>query len=280
VQVVAQTIKQLRAEWPAKGENVFRRVGIAVPGHVDVHTGRILWTPTHRELTDFPITEHILDQTGIEALADNDCNAGALSELWLSTGAKNDRSTNFIFLNVSDFGAGAGAVLNGEVYLGHDARFAAEVGHMIVDASGPRCRCERRGCWEMYVSNEASWRRLHPRVPFSVDGFTRLLASAQSGDARALANFQETARYLSLGISNIGFVFNPAVVIVAGRITAIWELIRQQVENEYGSSHLRYTIRPARLSADDSLLHGAVCLALRDTFARPKFGEMSESKSA
>jgi predicted NBD/HSP70 family sugar kinase len=280
VQVVGQTIKQLVAEWPAKGNNVFRRLGIAVPGHVDVDTGRILWTPTHRELTDFPITEHILNQTGIEALADNDCNAGALSELWLSTGEKKDRSTNFVFLNVSDFGAGAGAVLNGELYLGHDARFAAEVGHMIVDASGPLCRCERRGCWEMYISNEATWRRVHPRLPFTVDGFTNFLAAAQSGDARALSSFEETARYLSLGISNIGFIFNPAAVIVAGRITAVWDLIRARVENQCKSSRLRCAVRSARLSADDSLLHGAVCLALRDTFARPKFGEMSESKSA
>jgi predicted NBD/HSP70 family sugar kinase len=107
VQVVGQTIKRLQNDWPAKGSKAFRRVGIAVPGHVDVATGRILWTPTHRELSDFPITEHIFDQTGIEALADNDCNAGALSELWLSTGEKKDRSADFVFLNVSDFGAGA-----------------------------------------------------------------------------------------------------------------------------------------------------------------------------
>ena len=280
VQAIARTIRQLRRERPAGESKDFQRIGIAVPGHVDVRTGRILWAPTHSELSDFPITEQIREQTGIEALADNDCNAGALSELWLSTGEKKDRSADFIFLNVSDFGVGAGAVLNGEVYLGHDARFAAEVGHMIIDRQGPICRCERRGCWEVFISNYASWRRVYPRSPFTLEAFSELLAEARAGQRRALATFEETARYLSLGISNIGFAFNPSEIIVAGRITAIWKVIRSQVETEHASSHLTYSVRPARLSADDSLLHGAVCLALRHVFARPKFGEVSARKSA
>lgn len=280
VQAVSKSIQQLRKERPPDESEDFQRIGIAIPGHVDVSTGRISWTPTHPELSGFPITEQIYEQTGIEALADNDCNAGALSELWLSTGERKDRSTDFVFLNVSDFGAGAGAVLNGEVYLGHDAKFAAEIGHMAVDANGPLCRCQRRGCWELYISNDATWRRVRPRSPFTLEGFSDLLTEARAGKSRALSSVQETARYLSLGISNIGFAFNPAEVIVAGRITAIWDLIREQVENEYGSPHLGYSIRPAHLSADDSLLHGAVCLALRHVFARPKFGEVSASKSA
>lgn len=275
VQAVGQAIQKMADGARSKAGNHFRRIGIAVPGHVDVSRGRILWTPTHRELSDFPITDELLAHTGVSALADNDCNAGALSELWLSTEEKKDRSTDFVFLNVSDFGTGAGAVLNGEIYLGHDAHFAAEMGHMVVEPSGILCRCGRRGCWELYVSNEATWRRAHPRTPFTVEGFQAMLLAAKQGDRKALDSFRETANYLSLGISNIGFAFNPAEVIIAGRITAIWPLIREQVETGFGSPHLRYSIRPARLSADDSLLHGAVCLALRDTFARPKFGEVS-----
>ncbi len=275
VQAVAQAIQRLCDGSNLSKKSAFRRIGIAIPGHVDAPNGRILWTPTHEELNDFPIAEEIEKQTGIEALADNDCNVGALSELWLSNDEENDRSTDFIFLNVSDFGTGGGAVLNGEIYLGHDAHFAAEVGHMVVERSGPVCRCGRRGCWELYVSNEATWRRVHPRSPFSVEGFNEMLLAAKRGECRALTSVRETAAYLSLGISNIAFAFNPAEVIVAGRITAVWDLIREDLERLYGSSHLRYSVRPARLSADDSLLHGAVCLALRDTFARPKFGQIS-----
>jgi predicted NBD/HSP70 family sugar kinase len=274
VQAVARAIGRLQEERGRIGAPKFRRIGIAIPGHVDAPSGRILWTPTHKELADFPITREVFEQTGIEALADNDCNLGAVSELWLAKKENKERSANFFFLNVSDFGAGAGAVLNGEIYLGHDANFAAEVGHMVVQPDGVACNCGRRGCWERYVSNEATWRRVHPRTPFTVERFNEMLAAGLKGDVQALSGFRETARYLSLGISNIGYLFNPAEVIVAGRITAIWELLRADVERSYGSAQLGYSIRPARLSADDSLLHGAVCLALRDAFAKPKFGEM------
>ncbi len=273
VRAVQKAVLELREGREGENNGSFQRIGIAIPGHVNALTGQILWIPTHTELTGFPIAQEVQQQTGVDTVADNDCNVGALSELWLSTERKKDRSTDFIFLNVSDFGTGAGTVINGEAYLGHDAHFAAEVGHMVVEPSGPPCSCGRRGCWELYVSNNATWGRVHPRSPFTEKGFEELLAAARKGDEASLKSVRETARYLSLGLSNIGFAFNPAEVVIAGRITAAWDLIRDDLTKRYGSSHLQYAVRPARLSADDSLLHGAVCLALRETFAGPKFGQ-------
>jgi predicted NBD/HSP70 family sugar kinase len=272
VQKIGKAIGRLSKEALAN-RSVFRKIGVAVPGHADVQSGEIVWTPTHPELSGFPLAAEIVRHTDIPTVADNDCNAGALSELWLGAGEPNSGNPDFTFLNVSDFGTGAGVVLNGEVYRGHNSRFAAEVGHMVVEPEGPLCRCERHGCWELYVSNAATWRRVHPRSPFTVDGFSQMLLAASNGDPRALGAFAETARYLAVGISNIGFLFNPAEIIVAGRITAIWDLIRDVI-GQSNSSHLRYSVRPARLSADDSLLHGAVCLALHSIFARPEFGEV------
>jgi predicted NBD/HSP70 family sugar kinase len=274
VQAFGRAVKKPRAEAILKRCGEFRRIGIAVPGHVDAPTGRILWVPTHKELNGFPIADEMEAHTGIKTLADNDCNVGALSELWLSPG---QNQADFIFLNVSDFGTGAGVVSNREIYRGHNAHFAAEFGHMIVEPSGPPCRCGRSGCWEMFVSNEATWRRAYGETPFTIENFEGMLADAKGGERRALESFRETARYLSLGVSNMGFAFNPAEVIIAGRITAIWDLISDTIATRYGSPRLSCSIRPARLSADDSLLHGAICLALRDTFARPQFGELPAS---
>jgi predicted NBD/HSP70 family sugar kinase len=199
VHAVGRAAGRLREQGCA-GKLQFRRMGIAVPGHIDTSSGRILWTPTHSELSGFPITQEIFNLIGIPASGDNDCNAGALSELWLSAENKKDRSMDFVFLNVSDFGTGAGAVVNGEIYLGHDSHFAAEAGHMVVDADGPKCRCGRRGCWELYVSNNATWRRFRPRSEFTVPGFEGMLDAARAGDERALSAVRKTARFLSLGI--------------------------------------------------------------------------------
>ena len=62
---------------------------------------------------------------------------------------------------------------------------------------------------------------MNPRLRFSVERFEQMLASARAGEQVALSSFRVTAKDLSLGISNIGYMFNPAEVIVAGRITAI-----------------------------------------------------------
>jgi predicted NBD/HSP70 family sugar kinase len=247
----------------------YERVGIAIPGHVDARSGEILWTPTHPELNHFRITAAIENELGIPALADNDCNLGALSELWLST---RDGNSDFVFLNLSDYGVGAGVVINGEIYLGHNSRFAAEVGHMIVESSGLRCRCGQHGCWEMYVSNDATFRRCHPGSTFSEDAFGQMLSAASEGSKRASKAVDETARYLSLGLSNIRYLFNPYEIVVAGRITAVWELIQAALIDRSSGPGPLPRLRPARMSADDSLLHGAVCLALQATFAGPKFG--------
>jgi predicted NBD/HSP70 family sugar kinase len=272
VDAISKTIAGIRKDLRLRSSDCFRRIGISVPGHVDASSGRILWTPTHPELAGFPIAERISRQTGVPVLADNDCNVGALSELWRLTGEKPRRTIDFVFLNISDFGVGAGAVLNGQLYLGHDAHFAGEFGHMVVEPSGKACRCGRRGCWELYVSNEATWNRYRPRTPFTSERFDQILISAQTGDETAMKSLAQTARYISLGISNIGFALNPAEVVVAGRIAGVWGRIRRIIETAYGSPQLKYAIRPSSLSADDSLLHGAVCLALRDDFAAPKFG--------
>jgi predicted NBD/HSP70 family sugar kinase len=265
VSAVARRVREI-------GQDV-QRIGVAAPGHVHAATGRILWTPTHPEFSDFPIAEELSRATGIPVLADNDCNAGTLSELWLRTEKKHGRRPDFVFLNVSDFGTGAGAVVNGELCLGHDGHFAAEFGHMVVAPGGIQCGCGRRGCWEQYVSNFATWQRFHPRTPYTEDKFAELETAARAGDKRALDSIAETAHYLSLGISNIGYVLNPAEIVVAGRITAVWDLIERDVAQAYGSPQLRCDVRPASLSADDSLLHGTVCLALSRTFATPHFGE-------
>lgn len=258
-------------EWPK--DYAARCMGISIPGHVDPSTGSIVWVPTHAELNGLPIGEIMTAQTGIPTLVDNDCNLGALSELWLTTAQTREKSGDFVFLNVSDFGTGAGVIVDGEIYRSGDGHFAAEMGHMVVDRNGPLCSCGRRGCWELYVSNNATWRRVHPKRPYTEQGLLQLFTRARDSDQRARASLMETADYLSLGISNIAFAFNPAEVVLAGRLTAAWDLIEARVKKSFASSRLNLNIRPAHLSADDSLLHGAVCLALRDVFSGPKFGQ-------
>jgi predicted NBD/HSP70 family sugar kinase len=273
VQHAGNAMAQAAREIGLRGAERFRRIGISVPGLVDAR-GKILWTPTHPELTDFPLSERIEADTGVAAVAENDADACALSELWLTDGDPISARPDFVVLNVGDFGAGCGVVIDGHIYFGHNGQFAGEFGHMVIEASSKEvCRCGRRGCWELFVTNQATWRRYRPRSSFRAERFEEMLTLAQMGDTAALQAVREMADHLALGLSNIGFAFNPAEIVISGRIARVWNLIRPALEHAHRAPQLRYRVRVARLGDDDLMLHGAVCLALREKFAIPRFGE-------
>ncbi len=76
----------------------------------------------------------------------NDANAAAIAEF--SRGGHDYH--NLAVVKIGS-GVGAGFVLNGQPFEGEHAG-AGEIGHLVVDANGPPCRCGHRGCLETYLA--------------------------------------------------------------------------------------------------------------------------------
>ncbi|WP_321477232.1 ROK family transcriptional regulator [uncultured Paludibaculum sp.] len=249
----------------------FQHVGVSVPGLVNAESGEVLWLPALPEYAGFPLATAIQDVVGVPVTADNDCNLGALADLWLSA-EEIAGLQNFVFLEIGAIGVGAGLILGREVYHGHDGRFAAEFGHMIVDPGGPQCRCGRQGCWELFVCGQAAWQRYRGSEPFDANSMPTLLAEARQGAPDAMRALEETARYLSIGISNIVLALNPELIVIAGEITAAWDMVGPMIENKFAPSKIAIRVRPASLSPEDLFLQGAISLALNNAFAKPRIG--------
>jgi predicted NBD/HSP70 family sugar kinase len=83
---------------------------------------------------------------------------------------------------------------------------------------------------------------------------------------------ETTARYIALGASNITFALNPSTIVLAGQITKVWRLIEKTLESAFSSPRIKMAVRPPRFVAEDSLLHGAVWLALSRAYMMPQFG--------
>lgn len=264
---LVKTINHIREE----SGNDFRRVGISVPGMVRADPGEVLIFPSLPEYAGFEITREVGEVAGAPAVAENDCNAGALAELWMNEGEVAGVK-DFVFVEIGDVGVGAGLILNGELYGGHDRTWVGEFGHMIVDPSGPECGCGRHGCWELYVADRATWRRYEPQTEYTSSRFENLIQLAKNGDGRAVSAFRKTAEYISLGLSNIVFGLNPQRVLLAGEITRVWGLIQQTIEGAHSSSSMRFRVYPARFNPDVLSLQGAVVLALQDVYAPPELG--------
>jgi len=253
-------------------------VGVVVPGMVDLAAGRVLHAPT-LAWRDVNLRDPLAAALGIPVQIENSGKACALAQLW-ATRSDVGASGNSVFVSVSD-GVGVGVIVNGELLRGRH-NTAGEFAHVPLSIDGPRCSCGATGCWEAYVSNIATLsryfgRNMADKKPRSSEtaSFTieDLIARARSGDAKALATINSTARYLGLGLASIINALDPARVYIGGEITTAWSLIepiaraalRERVLTEFGAA-TEIHIVPA---ADHPRLRGAVALVAAPAFAAP-----------
>jgi len=182
-----------------------------------------------------------------------------------------------VFVSVSD-GVGVGVVVNGELLRGRH-NIAGEFAHMPLSIDGPRCSCGAVGCWEAHISNLATLTRYFGRAPqlataadqaFTIDD---LIARARSGDGKAIAALQASARYLGLGLGAIVNIIDPDCVFIGGEITTAWDLIESTVR----SALAERALTPAASTTDIVVvsaeehprLRGAAMLVAAPAFAAP-----------
>lgn len=257
-------------------------IGLVVPGMVDQRTGRILNAPA-LGWRGVDIRAKLAAATGLPVHVENSGRACALAQLWPEHGEAT-AGHSFVYINVSD-GVGLGIVVNGELLRGRD-HIAGEFGHMPLNLDGPRCMCGANGCWEAYTSNLATVSRyfgwsLSKHSPKSLKDAERssftvldLVARARSGDAKALAALQDTARFLGLGMSTIINTINPDGIYLAGEITTAWDLIESIVRKAIAERALTEAAArtPLRVTPtqEHPRLRGAAALIAAPTFAAPR----------
>jgi predicted NBD/HSP70 family sugar kinase len=257
-------------------------IGVVVPGMVDQPTGKILNAPT-LGWRGVEIRTQLAAATGLPVHLENSGRACALAQLWLEQGGASG-GHSFVYISVSD-GVGTGVVVNGELLRGRD-HIAGEFGHMPLNLDGPRCMCGASGCWEAYTSNLATLSRyfgwnlskLSPKAlrDKKADSFTvlDLVARARTGDAKAIAAVQATARFLGLGLAAIVNIINPDCIYLAGEITTAWDLIEDSVRDAMSERTLTEAAArtPLKVTSthEHTRLRGAAALIAAPTFAAPR----------
>jgi len=252
-------------------------VGVAVPGMTDPGSGRVLNAPT-LGWRDVDLKDALSAATALPVQIENSGRACALGQVWATRGGGHEG--NLAFVSVSD-GIGVGIVINGEIVRGRH-NIAGEFAHVPISVDGPRCTCGATGCWEAYVSNLATLSRYFGRnqndsKPISVENATftieDLISRARSGDAKALAALQSTARYLGLGLASIVNAVDPGRIYIGGEIIAAWDLIEPAVKTALAERALtvpagRTEIRTVSVD-EHPRLRGAAALLAAPAFAAP-----------
>src|SRR5438874_4987780 len=121
-------------------------VGVGAPGAVDTENGRVIFAP-NLEWKDVPLKKALEKQLGAPVFLENDCNICTLG-VYETELKRKPKDVVGIFLGT---GIGAGLILNGEIYSGFN-RTAGEIGHMVLEVSGPKCACGNNGCFEALAS--------------------------------------------------------------------------------------------------------------------------------
>ncbi|MGH9451623.1 MAG: ROK family protein [Terriglobia bacterium] len=192
----------------------FEGIGIACPGPVDPLTGIIGDVGTLPGWEGGNLMSAFGRIFGLRVAVENDADAAALAEANLGA-AKGGRCV--IYITVST-GIGGGIILSGELYRGV-AGAHPELGHQIIDTSGPLCYCKARGCWESLASGPAmaAWVREHGS---GAGEFTaaEICALAREGDELARRAVEREGYYLGLGLANLITLFCPDTIILGGGV--------------------------------------------------------------
>jgi glucokinase len=227
-------------------------IGVGVTGLVDFAAGTLRYTP-NLPFRDVPLRDRIQEATGVPCLVDNDANVAAWGEFRAGAG----RGTTDMLMVTVGTGIGGGIVAGGRMFRGAHG-FGAEIGHVIVDPSGPLCGCGNRGCLEQMAAGRAIDRLGRDAAeanPASVmvqlaggdaGAVTGLLVvqAAKQGDTVAIAVLAEVGRRLGAGIAGMINVLDPQIVVVGGGAISAGELLLAPAREVVRTAILAPQFRP------------------------------------
>lgn len=198
-------------------------VGVALPGLVRATDGFVLFAP-HLGWDNTAVTSLLSDATGLNVVALNDANCGAIAEAIYGSARG---SGLVVYLNSGASGIGSGIVLDGRLVTGEGGH-AGEFGHTLVNSHGRECRCGSRGCLETEVRRDL-FLEAAGVADVTSDDMPALLAAAW-GDAShpAHAELQKQVDYLGVAVRTIVNALNPRLIVLGGYLAHVLAVIGEE----------------------------------------------------
>lgn len=226
-----------------------RAIGMVMPGYMNRERTRLLMAANLPTLSGTDFLDLIRRSQSLPMVFDADCNAAAVGEYRFGAG----RGVERLIVVTVGTGIGGGVLLNGEIprIFNH---IAGSLGHVIVDARGPRCACGGQGCVEARASGRAL-ERLAGELA-DAEPKSRLAAlraehgrltgveigqALAGGDAMATRAVREAGWWLGAGIAAWSAIYAPQKVLIGGGIIGLGEPYLEAVRaglREVGQPHL------------------------------------------
>jgi glucokinase len=193
-------------------------IGIGCTGPVDPFSGligNVDFLPGWEEKNPVELLSRFF---GLQVAMENDADASALGECRWGLG----KGKGTVLCVTVGTGIGGGLVVDGRLFRGV-AGSHPEIGHHVVDPSGPLCFCGADGCWEVLAAGPAmeAWAKANAPMdhPHLQDlSAKRLCELALAEDPLAQRAVAREAHYLGLGIANLVTLFAPDRIVLGGSV--------------------------------------------------------------
>ncbi|HSB74619.1 MAG TPA: ROK family protein [Terriglobales bacterium] len=213
-----QRIIELLHECERSAGEKLKGIGVGSTGPIDPRTGIFGTVDNLPGWKGSNLKQPLEREFGVPVAIENDADAAALGEACWGAGWGKNR---FIYITIST-GIGGGLVFDGELYRGvNDSH--PELGHMVVEASGPVCYCGARGCWEWMAAGPAmvTWMRENApagaKLPEDLSA-KEICRLAEQGDALAGKAVEREGYYLGVGLANLVTMYCPDAIALGGGV--------------------------------------------------------------
>ena len=247
------------------GKRPLLSVGVAAPGLVDIHTGRVMRYPLLKNFDDVPVREIFARRFKAPVFVEHNIYTLTLAEMVRGGG----RGLSDVLCLVVRSGVGLGIVIGGRIHRGV-AEQAGRVGlTRFPHPDGPQMMTDlvsATGIAQRAVALSRAARRRGSR------GLTleEIVRAADSGDRNLRGLLEGTGRTLGLLLANLANLFAPQRIILAGEVPNCSPILRHDMEHEYRRFLLSelgkgVTVADSGLEGFGSAL-GAACLGFLRRF--------------
>lgn len=192
-------------------ESQIAGIGVAIAG---TFTGGLLDWSANLGLHSVDFGSLLAEHTTKPISLLNDARAAGLAEALVGGGV----GAHSVLSVTVGTGIGGALIVDGKLLLGTGD--AGEIGHMVVDPTGPDCNCGRNGCWERLVGGRALAEQATLLYPSSADPLSELLQNISDGHESAAAILNRAAQLFALGIDNLCAVLAPDAIVLGGGVMA------------------------------------------------------------
>jgi len=163
-------------------------------------------------------------------IVDNNVRALSLAEINNNTEVKGD---NILFIKYGP-GIGSSLIINNRIYYGSHNN-AGEIGHMILDYEGKKCRCGKNGCLESIISKNAIFEdlKIEEKIDYheSTIDFENLIKKYDKSRDKIIETMNRVSFFIALGISNVISIYDPSKVILHGKAFS-YDIFTNQIKEE------------------------------------------------